>query len=56
MKKLKKSWGRNLFRCFNATGVTAIAYFQRAVIFIYANSEPQPNAKYSCAASVAIAR
>ena len=24
--------------------------------FIYANSEPQPNAKYSCAASVAIAR
>ncbi|MGO5313609.1 hypothetical protein ACTQ1O_04245 [Bilifractor sp. LCP21S3_A7] len=23
---------------------------------IYANSEPQPNAKYSCAASVAIAR
>ena len=22
----------------------------------YANSEPQPNAKYSCAASVAIAR
>ena len=27
-----------------------------AVIFIYANSEPQPNAKYSCAASVAIAR
>ena len=26
------------------------------VFFIYANSEPQPNAKYSCAASVAIAR
>jgi len=25
-------------------------------ILIYANSEPQPNAKYSCAASVAIAR
>ncbi|MGO5337283.1 hypothetical protein ACTQZS_10845 [Bilifractor sp. LCP19S3_H10] len=24
--------------------------------FFYANSEPQPNAKYSCAASVAIAR
>ncbi|MGO5313231.1 hypothetical protein ACTQ1O_02330 [Bilifractor sp. LCP21S3_A7] len=24
--------------------------------FIYANSEPQPNAKYSCAASAAIAR
>ena len=24
--------------------------------FIYANSEPQPNAKYSCAASVALAR
>ena len=24
--------------------------------FIYANSEPQPNAKYSCAASIAIAR
>ena len=24
-------------------------------IFIYANSEPQPNAKDSCAASVAIA-
>ena len=23
---------------------------------IYANSEPQPNAKYSCAASIAIAR
>ncbi len=23
---------------------------------IYANSEPQPSAKYSCAASVAIAR
>ena len=23
---------------------------------IYANSEPQPNAKHSCAASVAIAR
>ena len=27
-----------------------------SVILIYANSEPQPNAKYSCAASVAIAR
>ena len=27
-----------------------------ADIFTYANSEPQPNAKYSCAASVAIAR
>ena len=26
------------------------------LVFIYANSEPQPNAKYSCAASVAIAR
>ena len=25
-------------------------------LFVYANSEPQPNAKYSCAASVAIAR
>ena len=25
-------------------------------LFFYANSEPQPNAKYSCAASVAIAR
>ena len=24
--------------------------------FIYANRDPQPNAKYSCAASVAIAR
>ncbi len=26
------------------------------LLFFYANSEPQPNAKYSCAASVAIAR
>ena len=26
------------------------------IILIYANREPQPNAKYSCAASVAIAR
>ena len=25
-------------------------------LFFYANSEPQPNAKYLCAASVAIAR
>ena len=31
--------------------VTACSY-----LFFYANSEPQPNAKYSCAASVAIAR
>ena len=26
------------------------------LLFFYANSEPQPNAKYSCVASVAIAR
>jgi hypothetical protein len=26
------------------------------IFLIYANSEPQPNAKYSCAASVAVAR
>ena len=28
----------------------------RCSAFFYANSEPQPNAKYSCAASLAIAR
>ena len=33
-----------------------IFFREFAELFFYANSEPQPNAKYSCAASVAIAR
>ena len=33
-----------------------IFFEEFAELFFYANSEPQPNAKYSCASSVAIAR